>query len=700
MTTASGNDCRLGPYKGPDSYEIRDALLFRGREQEAHDLVSLVLSSRLSLLHASSGAGKTSLLNARLQPGLTSLGWLPIRVRLGFRPVEAIKVETLKRVFACPALEARAVERARDQLGLADDAHLGDLLRKYRDLPISDDRKRKVLEPLPSPVQEFGNIATFFCAWLQETIDDTMFADYLQAVLPESRESKGRIGSDTTLNAFVKSLTSRDADESYHTLLAKVSVPAIPLAPFFDNLFSVCADHLPKLSLVLILDQFEEIFTRFTDSGPPPLHAPEEVLRRRREQPDWRLRLHFFEEFEEIYRGGGSDEQGSGSILPIRYLISLRDDYVAKLDPLRRFVCELDRSAYHLDMLGRNEAAVAIREPADQYRYGYSDELFQRILDELTREGRFVEPAHLQMVCDKLWRESGRELSRRAHAEGTDIGKMQMGELDRLQGTQGIFDSVLTDFLSDALNSDAEREEAIELLEPLITCSYTRNIVERGSLVHALLKDAARRGRILEKLEQARIIHVETRNDRYFVEITHEFLIPAILKRMRDLRSDPLHAQQSIAILGMSRLEGQDLTGRASDMLSEREFHALHEGRESFLWVDWCIEVMLRSAIGVGGGAEAVRYWADRFETECSVLPINELRKRMKDPAQRGSRLNLDELGLLLASDQKTSDAMEPRPVWSDEELDLILRSIIVRADEAREADVIHWTFRHGDTYA
>ncbi len=700
MTTTTGNDSNLGPYKGPDSYEIRDALLFQGREREARDLVSLVLSARLSLLHAASGAGKTSLLNARVQPGLAALGWLPIRVRPGFNPVEAIKVETLKRVFVCPVLEVQAVERARHELGLADDVYLGDLLCRYRELPVSDDRKRTLLEPLPSPVQGFGKISPFCCAWLQEIIDDATFADYIQAVLAESSGLDGRIGGDTTLDAFVKLLSSPEADRCYRTVLAKVNVPAIGLAPFFDNLFAVHGSRPPKLSLVLILDQFEELFTRFTDPGPPPPDAPEELLRRRREQPDWRLRLRFFEELEQIYRSGGSCERSSNSVLPIRYLISLRDDYIAKLDPLRRFVPELDRSAYHLEMLGRQEAALAIREPADQYGYRYSNELFQRIIEELTREGRYIEPAHLQMVCDKLWRESGRELSRRAYTDGSNAGEMSVTVLNDLQGTQGIFDSVLTDFLNANLASDAQRNEAIELLEPLITCSYTRNIVERDSLVHAPLKDAGLRAEILEKLERGRIVRVETRNDGYFVEITHEFLIPAIMKRTRALRSNAQHAHRSTAILSMSRLRDRNLTGRTSNLLSEREYEALDEVREGLKWPDWGIEVMLRSAMGVGGGPEAILYWANRFETECSVPPIDDLRERMKSLASDECWLNLEELALLLAHDRKAPDATLPRRDWSDKELDLILRSILTGADETREADVIHWTLRHGDTHA
>jgi hypothetical protein len=62
------------PYKGPESYETHDAKLFFGREEEAEQLRAQILASPFTLLHAQSGAGKTSLLNAKIIPGLESYG--------------------------------------------------------------------------------------------------------------------------------------------------------------------------------------------------------------------------------------------------------------------------------------------------------------------------------------------------------------------------------------------------------------------------------------------------------------------------------------------------------------------------------------------------------------------------------------------------------------------------------------------------
>src|SRR5215211_5051316 len=62
------------PYVGARTFEPEERDLFFGREREAFDLLSLVVSDRLVLFYAQSGAGKSSLINTRLIPGLRDEG--------------------------------------------------------------------------------------------------------------------------------------------------------------------------------------------------------------------------------------------------------------------------------------------------------------------------------------------------------------------------------------------------------------------------------------------------------------------------------------------------------------------------------------------------------------------------------------------------------------------------------------------------
>jgi hypothetical protein len=58
------------PYVGPRPFEVREEHLFFGRDWEAEELVALIIAHPAVLLYAQSGAGKSSLLNAKVLPEL------------------------------------------------------------------------------------------------------------------------------------------------------------------------------------------------------------------------------------------------------------------------------------------------------------------------------------------------------------------------------------------------------------------------------------------------------------------------------------------------------------------------------------------------------------------------------------------------------------------------------------------------------
>jgi hypothetical protein len=68
------NITKQNPYVGPRTFETNEGDLFFGREREALDLFSLVVSERLVLFYAQSGAGKSSLINTKLKPALAEEG--------------------------------------------------------------------------------------------------------------------------------------------------------------------------------------------------------------------------------------------------------------------------------------------------------------------------------------------------------------------------------------------------------------------------------------------------------------------------------------------------------------------------------------------------------------------------------------------------------------------------------------------------
>ena len=68
-------DSPSNPYVGPRTFGRKHKHLFFGRDREAQELESLVLSERITLFYAPSGAGKSSLINTRLVADLQNSGF-------------------------------------------------------------------------------------------------------------------------------------------------------------------------------------------------------------------------------------------------------------------------------------------------------------------------------------------------------------------------------------------------------------------------------------------------------------------------------------------------------------------------------------------------------------------------------------------------------------------------------------------------
>lgn len=85
-------DTTAGPYKALESYDIGDHRLFFGRETAIDGMLARAPFSKFTVLHAESGAGKTSLIRAGLMPRLLAGGFLPLYVPVRVStPQDALK---------------------------------------------------------------------------------------------------------------------------------------------------------------------------------------------------------------------------------------------------------------------------------------------------------------------------------------------------------------------------------------------------------------------------------------------------------------------------------------------------------------------------------------------------------------------------------------------------------------------------------
>jgi WD40 repeat protein len=93
------------PYKALLNYKIPDAPLFYGRRAAIRELFDLLLPGTLTILHAESGAGKSSLLQAGLASRLLARGHLPLHLRpYNQDPTVAIKRAFLPNLAKTPGL--------------------------------------------------------------------------------------------------------------------------------------------------------------------------------------------------------------------------------------------------------------------------------------------------------------------------------------------------------------------------------------------------------------------------------------------------------------------------------------------------------------------------------------------------------------------------------------------------------------------
>jgi conflict system STAND superfamily ATPase/SIR2-like protein len=106
------------PYKFLHPYEFDDEQLFFGRDEEIKVLVADVVVSRLVVLFAPTGTGKTSLINAGVRPVLERRGYATFYVRVSRDPVRSARA-ILAAEADCPIRPKLSFDR--QLVGLAHD---------------------------------------------------------------------------------------------------------------------------------------------------------------------------------------------------------------------------------------------------------------------------------------------------------------------------------------------------------------------------------------------------------------------------------------------------------------------------------------------------------------------------------------------------------------------------------------------------
>ena len=336
-----------------------------------------------------------------------------------------------------------------------------------------------------------------------------------------------------------------------------------------------------KRPLVIVLDQFEELFIRF----------------------DVAARSSFVEAVAAVLRDGQVD---------VHWLFSIREEFIAELDAFELGVGDLLDARYRLRGLSRFGAREAIAQPLIHADVEFSQRLLSRLLTIAERD--FFDPPLIQIVCTELFREA-----LRSHPERVELDE---SDLDKLGDPQAIFGRYLR--RAEERLPDLGLDMRI-VLDGLVTSRRTK----RPTTVEGLLEGdfVIRREAVdmaLFVLEDERVVRREQRGAVYWHELIHDRMADEVVRfcqRDRELRA--LFLTRDLLRNTSQGTEGED------DVRVFLGADQLYLARDCEPRLKLTVEernLLLQSAVRLDH--RDVEYWAKLADVDRST---EQLRQQMRD---------------------------------------------------------------------
>ena len=273
------------------------------------------------------------------------------------------------------------------------------------------------------------------------------------------------------------------------------------------------------LTPVLVFDQFEEVFT----------------LR------DEAFRKKFALEVGALSMGRAPQlvidaSPTSARDLPapdVKIIISLREEYLGKLDEFSASIPDLFRERLRLFPLTADEAREAIVEPARlegdtwpsppfDFDAACLDGLID-FIDGASDKAKVIEPLTLQLVCQQAEAIANTRAGRDARL------KLNLDDFGGLAGLERLVENFFRNELKKLGGSRAERRAREMFEQGLLDLSGKRLMLEQGEIERRYGLDAG----VLNTLVDSRLLRREPRNESVFYEISHDRLTEAIAKNRR-----------------------------------------------------------------------------------------------------------------------------------------------------------------------
>jgi tetratricopeptide (TPR) repeat protein len=373
----------------------------------------------------------------------------------------------------------------------------------------------------------------------------------------------------------------------------------LPPAKAEETVFDLLARVRKGVTIVLVLDQFEEFFIQFREQHrelAKVARGREEVARKRSDLAA--ARTDFVDLISRLIMDESRD---------VHVVFSLREDYLAALDDFQRQLPDLFREAYRLLPLTAFGAREAIVQPLIQGHLAYDERLVTRLVNELA-EFEF-DSTRLQITC--------LELFRLAKAESKDAPRLKEEYLNELIEARGTgLNLVFRHYMEAAVNAltKSRHRLARTILDALITSENTKRALSREELMELKVgkgpEAEAELQAVLNELCAQKLVRPPAGESGGRYEIIHECLLPEIL---RWLQSDQEFAdfRQARDII-VNNCRGEAWREKPKLLLSEEQLSKLIGPHKEQLHLQVThLEFLLRGSI-YRGAADA-GYWADRF---------------------------------------------------------------------------------------
>lgn len=316
---------------------------------------------------------------------------------------------------------------------------------------------------------------------------------------------------------------------------------------FFKS-FYIWRGESELLTPVLIIDQFEELFT---------------LLSKEQRRP-------FISELANLARGvcpAGSSAERKGSELElgdgppdVRIVLAIREDFMANLEEMAERIPTILKARFRLRPLEIEQAKLAIVEPAaladptlEPPPFSWSDEALEHTLDFLrqrkardggTEMGEEVEPFQLQLVCQYV--EDLVQKRKLTTVSSGDLGGKEALPDILTRFYQETIDEICATFRPFGLRRLALRRRLRHFCEyGLLTDNGRRRLLEESTI----RKEYRIAASILPEMVQRRLIRKEPRVGDNYYELTHDTLIYPILEgRQRRERNKRLYTRWAAAV--------------------------------------------------------------------------------------------------------------------------------------------------------